>query len=285
MRNAVVVTAFAALCPSPLYAQSWLPDAGQGAVSVIFQDTSVKQHLFSDGQAIDAGHIDSHNVMLDVTYGLTGKIALGVSLPYIAARYDGSRPHPGSLLDDGLYHGTMQDFRFSVRYGLVTGGTTITPFADLIMPSHDYHYYGHAAPGRRLTELQLGAGVGHVFDHLPALFVQGRYGFGFVEEPLGTSHNRSMLDAEIGYFVSPRLRVLALTASQYTHGGLPLTAQFPATVWWVNGSSSDVPELPHHDQLARSNPLMSVGRTGSDHGATRPVRSYMTTVFGESVHC
>jgi hypothetical protein len=287
MRNAIFVVVIAGICPSPLYAQSWLPAARQGSVSVIFQDNSVKQHLLSNGQPVDAGDIDSHNLLMDVTYGVTNNLALGLSLPYVSSRYDGSRPHPASVLDNGSYHGTMQDFRASIRYGLVGGGVAITPFADLIVPSHEYDYYGHAAPGRKLTELQLGVAVGHVLVRgLPNAYFQARYGYGFTEQPLGISHNRSVLDAEFGYFVNPRLRVFGLTASQHTYGGLPLTTQFPGDL--CGGSTTALltcQNFLHHDQLARAN-LIDLG-AGSQFSITPRLdvfASYATTVFGESVH-
>lgn len=285
MRTMTFVAVLAVFSPAPLYAQAWLPAAHEGAISVIFQDNSVQQHLFSDGTALDAGHIDSHNVLLDVTYGVTDKVALSLNLPYVSARYEGSRAHPGSILDNGSFHGTMQDFRVSVRYGLVTGGVAVTPFAELITPSHEYNYYGHAAPGRGLTELQLGVSVGHVLTRgLPGLFVQGRYGYGFTERPLGKYHDRSILDAEVGYFINPRTRVFGLTATQYTHGGLLLTAQFPNDLCGATPLLS-CQNFLHHDQLARAN-LVDVG-AGAQFSITRRLDlfgSYATTVFGESVH-
>jgi hypothetical protein len=291
MRNAILVAVIAALWPAPLRAQSWLPAAGQGSVGVLFQDNSVKQHLLSDGQPLDAGRIESHNVLMDVSYGVTDKIALSLGLPYVSSRYDGSRPHPTSVLDNGAYHGTMQDFRVGVRYGLLAGGVALTPFADLIVPSHEYDYYGHAAPGRKLTELQVGMNVGHVFTRgIPNAYVQGRYGYGFTEQELGISHNRSILDAELGYFINPRVRVFGLTASQYTYGGLPLSTAFPGDLC---GQANPVPtsvllscqNYRHHDQLARAN-LIDVG-AGGQFSLTQRLdvfASYATTVFGESVH-
>ena len=285
MLKAIVVVAIGALCPLPLYAQSWLPAAREGAVSVIFQDNSVKQHLTSDGQKVDAGRIESHNVLLDVTYGVTDKIALSVGLPYVSSRYDGSRPHPSSVLDNGAYHGTMPEFRVSLRDGLVTGGTMITPSADLIVPSHEYDYYGHASPGRKLTELQLGMNVGHVLTRgLPNVYLQGRVAYGFAEEPLGVSHNRGILDAEVGYFINPRARVFGLTASQYTFGGLPLTGQFPTDLCGVTPVLA-CQNFLHHDQLARANLIdVGAGAQFSLTGRLDVFGSYATTVFGESIH-
>ena len=133
--------------------------------------------------------------------------------------------------------------------------------------------------------------AGHVLTRgLPGLYVQGRYGYGFAEEPLGTSHNRSIVDAEVGYFINPRARLFGLTATQYTHGGLPLSRNFPGDLC---GEPNPVPpavllncpNFLHHDQLARAN-LVDVG-AGAQFSITRRLDvfgSYVTTVFGESVH-
>jgi hypothetical protein len=91
MRKSILIAIAATLSASPVCAQAWLPAAGQGAIAVIIQDMVVHQHLLSDGESLNVGRIDSHNVMLDVTYGLTGKLALDVSLPYISARYKGAK--------------------------------------------------------------------------------------------------------------------------------------------------------------------------------------------------
>jgi len=290
MRTTVFLAVLAAFSPAPVFAQAWLPSAGEGAVAVVFQDMVVKKHLYSDGSPVEAGEIDSHNVMLDVTYGVTDKVALNVSLPYISARYTGSNRHPGSILDDGAFHGTLQDFRINLRYGLKTGGTAVAPFADLIVPSHDYEYYGHAAPGRRLTELQLGLNIGHVLSRgLPTMFVQARYSYGFTQRSLGQYHDRSNFDGELGYFVHPRLRVMALTATQFSHGGVPFSHAFPGDLCGIQKPTAaqllSCPLFIHHDRLARAD-FADVG-LGAQVTLTRRLdvlTSVTTTVVGRSVH-
>jgi hypothetical protein len=128
-----------------------------------------------------------------------------------------------------------------------------------------------------LRELQVGAYVGHAFDtHLPGLFVQARYSYGFTERLLGIHHDRSNIDAELGYFLTPRLRVLALTSGQITHGGLELYPGF-------RGLTQQ--EYPHHDQLARADILdMGGGVQFSVGGGTEMFTSIVTTVFGENGH-
>ena len=59
----------------------------------------------------------------------------------------------------------------------------ITPFIGSVLPSHDYPYYGHAAFGERLNELQVGAYRGEaLYRGVPGMFVSSRIGYGFVEK-------------------------------------------------------------------------------------------------------
>jgi hypothetical protein len=170
----------AVLAPATVFAQAWVPRAGDGTVAFVYQNQLVRDHLFSDGARIDAGHIKSNGVLLDFTYGITDRLALNVNVPYTASAYHGSNPHPGSLLDDGKTHGTLQDFRANFRYNLMNKGIVLTPFVDVIVPSHRYDYFGHAAPGRRLAEAQIGTYVGHVLTSgLPGAFVPARVSYGF----------------------------------------------------------------------------------------------------------
>jgi hypothetical protein len=107
---------------------------GEGSVTVTFQDNAVRQHVTSDGTPVNAGHIDAHNMLLDVTYGTTEKLALNISVPYVSARYKGQAPHPASILDDGDFHGTWQDFRLNLRYGLVTAVPRLRPTSISLFP-------------------------------------------------------------------------------------------------------------------------------------------------------
>jgi len=276
VRTVFLAAAAATLSASPVRAQAWLPAAGQGAVAVVFQHIAISRHLQADGTTLHLGEIDSHNMMIDVTYGLSDKVAIGVGAPYISTEYTGDQPHPHSQLDGGYRHGMLQDFRTSVRYSLITGRTAVTPFAGVIIPSHRYDYYGHAAGGRRLAELQLGLSAGRVMSSvLPGLFVQGRYSYGFTQRPLGRYHDRSNFDAEIGYFITSRFRIFGLTTAEYTHGGLPL----------MQGTALTSAELLHHDQISRTR-FIDVGG-GGQFSVTRRLDvfgSFMRTTLGYSAH-
>ena len=52
------------------------------------------------------------------------------------------------------------------------------------------------------------------------MFVSGRAGYGFVEQVMDISHNRTSGDLEVGYFVTPSFRAFGIVSGQDTHGGV-----------------------------------------------------------------
>jgi len=248
----------------PARAQAWLPAQGEGAVSFVYQDLFDRYHQFPGVGKVDSGPTTSRSVLVDVTYGLTDRIAVSFGVPWVAAKYVGPAPHPladlsgatprfygATPLDDGTYHGTIQDVRFDIRYNLTKKWLVLTPFIGTSAPSHDYVTLAHAAPGQRLKQLQIGVSGAKMLDRaVPGLFVQGRYAYAFTEKKLDISHNRSNVDLEVGYFVTPRLRVMALGAGQLTHGGIDM----------VPSPRLNLPanQFLHHDQITRIN-FLNVG--------------------------
>lgn len=206
--------------PLDVFAQAWVPEQGDGAVSVAVQDLNVKKHL-AGTTLTDGGHINTLVLLTDLTYGLTDSVAVDVALPLVASRYTGPRPHPGTDIDNGLYHATATDFRFAVRYNISRKGAVLTPYVGSIVPSHGYAFYGHAAAGMHLNELQVGTFIAKLFTSgVPGMFISGRVAYGFVEKVADISHNRSVGDLEVGYFITPAFRAFGTTNAQYTHGGI-----------------------------------------------------------------
>jgi hypothetical protein len=234
--------------PLEASAQAWTPARGEGSVAVVYQNQNVKKHLAGTIRA-DAGQIDTSVLLTDFTYGLTDRIAVDLALPFVMAKYSGAAPHPGTDVDNGRYHSSFTDLRFALRYNLTRGRAVVTPYIGSVVPSHSYQYYGHAAPGQRLNELQVGVYAAKLIERgLPGLFVSGRYSYGFVEKVLDISHNRSSADLEVGYFFSPSFRAFAMTNAMYSHGGI----DFPAT-----GGMRALPleYQPVHDQIQRVHAL------------------------------
>jgi hypothetical protein len=253
-RRRLIVTALAALSCTLLVvadavAQAWVPAKGEGAVAIAVQNMKVKKHL-AGTTPVDAGPIDTNVLLADISYGITDRITVDLAIPLVVAKYTGPRPHPGTNIDDGNYRGSFTDFRFAMRYNVLRGSTVITPYVGSVMPSHDYAYYGHAAPGQRLREVQVGVYAAKLFDRgLPGLFISGRYGYGFVEKVLDVSHNRSLADLEVGYFFTPRFRAFTMANGGYTHGGIDFPVGGPFALppqYWFN---HDQVQKVHHLQL------------------------------------
>jgi hypothetical protein len=276
---AAIATAGALLVAFPTlgWSQAWVPSKGEGSVSVLYQDLFVKNHLTATGVKQDRGRIDSNNLLVDFTYGITDRLAILLAAPYIRTRYTGAARHPGEL-DDGTPHSGFQDLRFGVRYNVFDGPVTITPFVGTSVPSHSYEYFAHAAFGPRVRELEVGTYIGRVvaLGSRPA-FVQARLAYGFLEEIAGIDRSRTSLDFEAGYFLSRSVRVFATSAGQKTHGGIDL----PDAGW-----RAMPPELQeHHDRIAR----IDVVDIGGGVQVTLPrsfevFASFMKTISGENAH-
>jgi hypothetical protein len=229
-------------CPSGL-------QQGDVAITTVYQEANVTKHFFSTGQTVDGGRIRGRTLLLAVDYALTDRLAMTVSVPYVAARYHGPVPHRNSTLDDGAVHGTLQDLRADLRYDFLLGETHLTPFVGITRPTHSYEYLGHAAPGHKLREEVVGFNIERSTDKIIAgSYVQARYGYSFAEKVLGISHNRSNLDVNLGYFVTQNLSVRGLWSLQKTYGGIDQVLGQPLT--------GDL--FLHHDQLGRAD-FVAVG--------------------------
>jgi hypothetical protein len=274
-----VLTAFGliACAPPSATAQVFVPPKGDGAVAILYQNQFVEQHSLFDGSRIDRGATRTHVIAVDLMYGLTDRLAVNVSLPYIASVYLGEAPHQAaqfgrdSAIDVGGYHGTFQDFRVDVRYNATRSGVVVTPYVSAVMPSHNYDYFGHGAAGRRMAEIQMGVYVGQTLERLvPGAFVQARYAFGVPQGVAGERNYRSVMEGEVGYFVRPTLRIFAVATGQVSHAGIRFVA--PDFFNYLNADGKI-----HHDRVSRINSV-NIG-AGAQLSLTPSI-----DVFGSIVH-
>jgi hypothetical protein len=277
-RAVLPVLVFSLAVPVAVHAQPWVLPQNEGSVSVLYQHIHVRDHLFSDGSRLDVGHIRTHSTLVDLDYGLTDRLSLSASVPFIAAKFQGSprsaHTHTdGRTLDDGTYHPAFQDLRVDVRYNAIEFPVTVTPFVALNLPTHDYEFFAHSAVGLGLTEAQVGAYVGAVRT---PFYIQGRYSYGLSERMIGRRRSRSNIDTEVGWFIKPTIRVFAFQLGQISHGGLEVFPGFPNLA---------PEEILHHDPLGRAN-IMDIG--GGVAVALTPsmdvVCGALTTVAGANTH-
>jgi|RhiMetdeSRZDD1v2_1073273.scaffolds.fasta_scaffold86104_4 hypothetical protein len=246
-------------------AQAWLPPRGEVALTLGYSRAFADQHidwlghvvsLPYQGNALGLGTMTWNSADSDLSYGITDRVAVRMSLPFVASRYVGAFPHTGlpghRNIDDGSWHGTFQDLNAEVRFKATRGALVVTPLLGVSVPTHSYEYFGHAAAGRDLTEGRIGVNVGRLLGPaLPNAYAQVRYTFAVPEKALGISHDRSNLFFDVGYFVTPALTVSVVGDWQKTHGGWRVPIDFPMDA-----------NIVYHDQLARSD-YFRLGGTAS----------------------
>ena len=131
---------------APVFAhaqQAWLQPKGEGSFSLGFSHNFASEHLDYQGNSLSPGDMQWNGIGTDLGYSVTDRFAVRLSLPYMVSKYDGKFPHPARAghtnLDDGSWHGALQDFRGEVRFKATKGSITLTPFAALIVPSRQTH--------------------------------------------------------------------------------------------------------------------------------------------------
>lgn len=278
--------------PHPAAAQATVPGRGHGSVVLAWQNVVVHDHVASDGERIDAGDINAESLYLALDYGFTERLALTVSIPYIHKQYRGPRPHdPDNILpdedghhvhadalDDGRYHGHWQDWGVDLRWQWRTDPVLLAPFISLNVPSHDYTYFAHAAPGTRQKRIEAGLHFARRFTgDWDRGYLVGSYGYSWYERVLDMRLRASRLTVETGYHVTDRFSLRALATWQKGHNGLDFPDDFPLprnTVLWFN-----------HDRIQRVDYLDGGLGFAYDLGArVRLFGTWLTNIHGEGGH-
>jgi len=181
----------------------------------------------------------------------------------------------GSTLDDGVYHGGFQDFRFGVRYMAIVYPLVVTPFISVVIPSHDYPVQGHSVIGKGFKELHFGLYLGKLLTFISNnLYTQVGYDFAYVEEVDDMRVNRSDVDLTLGYFVTPSITVSSTMSYLKSHGGIDFLEVHPGNV------ASHL-----HDRHAAANYLNLGGSVSLEiNDALNFFVSYTGIVSGENTH-
>jgi hypothetical protein len=155
--------------------RAFVPGKGHGAVTLAVGSTEVDKQILYDGTQVSPGEISSRLALLAVDYGVTDKLAVSFSIPFVEKKYEGNRPHNPRILldpedrqtpfiDNGEWHGGWQDFGLKLRYNLTDYPWSVTALRRADMPSHDYVFFAHSAIGTRQNSAQLGLDVGRRFE-------------------------------------------------------------------------------------------------------------------------
>jgi len=267
-------------------AQAWLAPKGEAWLTFGYGNIYSAHHYGLGVKPPDpsAGVTRNQTLGLILGYGITDRLAMNVSIPFVDSIYHGTKEHRdlnGVILtpDDHHYHGTFQDYRINLGYQALSGTVSVAPFATVVIPSHGYATLSHAAPGKGLNQLLLGFAAGAALDRIvPGTFVEMYYDYAFVEEVVNINTNRSDFGFQAGYYITPTLGVRFISAGYYTHGGIPFKTP--------NDLLASHPEqYAHHDQIAKS----SIGTVGGGltyvlTGSTEISVSYLRSIYGRTGH-
>jgi hypothetical protein len=221
-RSAVTLIVFLALT-STGYAQAWVPPAGVGSVTLVYQTIDNTGHFLTDGSLLAGYDSESRALLLDVDYALSDRISVSASLPYVAAKYTGPLGSFSALPIDECHcwNRGWQDFGFTGRYNVINGRFALTPSVSFNMPSHDYSYFGEAVLGRNLKEFRIAVAAGQRLDAVSQrLSLQARYSYALVEKVLDLPNNRSNMAIESAFSFTRNFGTRAVFAWQRSHGGL-----------------------------------------------------------------
>ena len=254
---------------------------------MIYQYGFDRYHAMSQGEAVDRGHTSLQALMLDVDYSLTDRLAVRVAVPFIEGKYSGTQPHllvrgqPDTIvaIDDGRYHGTIQDVRLDVRYNVSRRNLMVTPFFTAMIPSHDYPTLGHGAVGTDQREYRIGANFGRQLSPwIPKAYFQGRYSFGMVQKVANVAPKRSYAEFQLGYVLNRHLSVQGSTVWAHSHNGIDfINGLFP------NNLTEE--DYLVHDRISRID-LLDVGASAS-YGVNRKTNLFVGwghSITGANTH-
>ena len=190
--------------------------ADKGDSSIRLEYQYIKTGAFdSEVGDLDIGRTDAHTYMISADYALTDRWTVFASLPYIRKRHTGSLPHNAVLdfvnytppdlrvVDDGEYHGGLQDLYVGVQYLAKEGPLALAPFMSYGTPVRDYPFYAHAAIGRNIWHMPVGVAFNYT-PYFSDFSFSGDIAYVFTQKTLGVDVSHWLINARASYFVTPR---------------------------------------------------------------------------------
>jgi hypothetical protein len=193
----------------------------------------------------------------------------------VGGSYSGPIPE-STELDDGRFHGSLQDATFGASYMIPWAGFALTPGVAYSFPTRNYEHHGHVAPGRGLDALTALVSLGRSFDAwIPGAFAQLSFSHAFVEDvdPYGLDSDRYAID--LGYLITPVLGLRGYFSYYQVKDGLD---------WY--SSDFTVPGAWHyHDAAAATLARRAGGSLSYQFDATKGVfLDIGATVSGTNTH-
>jgi hypothetical protein len=214
---------------------------------------------------------DSHVALLSGDYALSDRLTIYAALPYVQKRFNpdpdnpfGGDPHNPNdpwwidfvppdkrFIDDGTFHGGLQDLSVGLRYLALDGPLSISPYIGYGFPADDYPFYAKAAIGQNLWNLP----VGVLLDYVPYFsdwFFRGSLAYVFSEKPLDVNVDYWLGYLSAGYWFKPQFAVNVFLSSKYIRNGYVLPWSYTDDPTYGNFPEDfDTIEWWQHDRLIR----------------------------------
>ena len=94
----LLVAAIHGAAASNTFAQAWVPSAGEGTVTVSYQNYYNTGHYDRSNppRKTPNGATHAKSLLVDFNYGLTDNLAVSINLPFVSSKYVGPRPSTSS---------------------------------------------------------------------------------------------------------------------------------------------------------------------------------------------
>ena len=179
-----------------------------------------------DGFTADYWTTDTHVALLSGDYALSDRWTVYAALPYVQKRFNadpndpyGGDPHNPNdpwwidfvppdkrFVDDGDFHGGLQDLSVGLSYLALDGPLTVSPYIAYGFPADNYPFYAKAAIGTNLWNLPVGVSLSYV-PYFSDWFFNGDLAYVFSEKPLGVNVDYWLGFLSAGYWFKPRFSV------------------------------------------------------------------------------
>ncbi len=200
----------------------------RGRIAVGYQIQHTKGLILNNGDVQGATTTDAQLAYLAVDYRVDDHWEAHAELPFIRKRSNGGPgahrtdlldpPHPeAQFLDDGRYHGTLQDWVLGLSYHGYWRRFEVEPHLVATIPSHDYSHFGNAAIGQNLWRVKLGVDLTRRL-HASNFYYSLGYSYEVWERVDGISLDKQHFRASAGYFFTPQLSTWAFANARVGQG-------------------------------------------------------------------
>lgn len=190
---------------------------------------------------IDIGETDTHVALLSGVYSLGERWKIYGSLPYVQKRHTGNplgvhdpvanfvnfTPPDLRNVDDGDYHGGLQDFYGGVQYlAMDTPFFSLSPFISFGLPVSDYPFYASAAIGKNLWAIPVGASMDFT-PYFSDWYFQADIAYVFSERVIGVDLNHWLAYVSASYYLTPRFAPRIFLSARFAPNALEFPEDFP----------------------------------------------------------